>query len=88
METVWTILSIIAAQDFSLPSGMQQMSALFRVAVVGALVFMVDALTEMGARQRYAGTNVVVRSAACSVLVVVLLLFGSFDNRSFIYFQF
>ncbi|WP_247887140.1 MBOAT family O-acyltransferase [Azospirillum sp. SYSU D00513] len=88
MDKVWTILSIIAAHDFSLPTGMQQMTSIVRVAVIGSVVLLIDALIEMGARQRYAGVNVIVRSTACSALVLLLLLFGSFGNRSFIYFQF
>jgi hypothetical protein len=88
MEKVWTILSIIAAHDFSLPSGMQQMTSLMRVAVIGSLVLLIDAMVEMGARNRYAGMNVLIRSTACSALLIVLLLFGSFGSRSFIYFQF
>jgi hypothetical protein len=32
--------------------------------------------------------NVVARSMACSALILVMLLFGSFANHAFIYFQF
>ncbi|MBP2311132.1 MBOAT family O-acyltransferase [Azospirillum soli] len=88
MHTVWTILGIIADADFSLPRGMQQMSYLMRVVVFAGVVLMIDALIEMGASRRYAGVNVVARSMACSTLVILLLLFGNFANRSFIYFQF
>ena len=88
MHTVWTILGIIADADFSLPRGMQQMSYLMRVVVFAGVVLVIDALIEMGASRRYAGVNVVARSMACSTLVILLLLFGNFANRSFIYFQF
>lgn len=88
LNTVWTILGIIADGDFSLPRGMQQASALIRVAVLGSIVLMVDMMIEAGAGRRYAGTNVVARCSACSALILLLLLFGSFENHSFIYFQF
>ncbi|WP_448206712.1 MBOAT family O-acyltransferase [Azospirillum sp. sgz302134] len=88
LHTVGTILGIIADGDFSLPRGMQQMSYLFRVAVFAGLVLMVDALVELGVHRRYARVNVLARSAGCSTLVLLLLLFGNFANRSFIYFQF
>ncbi|MCW2237533.1 MBOAT family O-acyltransferase [Azospirillum canadense] len=88
LHTVWTILGIIGDGDFSLPRGMQQMSYLVRVVVFAGVVLMIDAMIEMGANRRYAGVNVVARSMACSTLVLLLLLFGNFANRSFIYFQF
>ncbi|GAA4251321.1 MBOAT family protein [Azospirillum formosense] len=88
MHTVRTILGIIAEGDFSLPRGMQQMSYLVRVALFGLVVLMIDAMIEFGAGRRYAGVNVVVRSAGCATLILMLLLFGNFANRSFIYFQF
>ena len=88
MHTVTTVLSIIAQGDFSLPAGLQQVSTLVRVAVVGAVVFLVDAAIEAGAARGWVRTSVVARGFACSSLVVLLLLLGNFDNRSFIYFQF
>lgn len=88
LSSVWTILGIIGDGDFSLPRGMQQAGSLVRVAILGLIVLAVDAMVERGAGQRYAGTNVVVRSMACSLLIVTLLLFGSFANHAFIYFQF
>ncbi|MBP2228106.1 D-alanyl-lipoteichoic acid acyltransferase DltB (MBOAT superfamily) [Azospirillum agricola] len=88
LQTVWTILGIIGNGDFSLPRGMQQASSLIRVAILGLIVLAVDAAIERGTGRRYAGTNVVARSMACSLLIVTLLLFGSFENHAFIYFQF
>lgn len=88
MDTVRTILGIIAQGDFSLPHGMQQTTALLRVAIAAVVVFAIDALIEGGLTRRYAGAPVVVRSFACSSLIVLLLLVGSFGNRSFLYFQF
>lgn len=88
MDTVRTILAIIAQGDFSLPHGMQQTTALLRVAIAALVVFSIDALIEGGMTRRYTGAPVLVRSFACSSLIVLLLLVGSFGNRSFIYFQF
>ncbi|HYF86240.1 MBOAT family O-acyltransferase [Azospirillum sp.] len=88
LQTVWTILGIITHGDFGLQQGNLQASSLLRVAVAGLIVLMVDALIERGAGRRYAGTNVVARSMACSALILVMLLFGSFANHAFIYFQF
>jgi hypothetical protein len=88
LQTVWTILGIIAHGDFGLQQGNQQASSLIRVAVTGLIVLLVDAMIERGAGRRYAGTNVVARSMACSALILVMLLFGSFANHAFIYFQF
>lgn len=88
LHTVGTILSIIAQGDFSLPHGMQQVSTLLRVAVIGLVVFTVDAAIEAGAARGWVRTSVVARTVACSSLIVLLLLLGSFDNRAFIYFQF
>ena len=88
LHTAATILSIIAEGDFSLPHGMQQVTTLVRVALLGLVVFAVDAGIEAGAARRYARTGVVARSLACSSLVLLLLLLGNFENRAFIYFQF
>ncbi len=88
MDTVRTILGIIAEGDFTMPHGMQQATALLRVAIAALVVFSIDALIEGGAGRRYANAPVVVRSFACSSLIVLLLLVGSFGSRSFIYFQF
>jgi D-alanyl-lipoteichoic acid acyltransferase DltB (MBOAT superfamily) len=88
LHTVWSILSIIGDGDFSLPRGMQQASSLVRVALFGLIVLAVDGLIEWGGGRRYAGIPVVVRSMACSFLIVMLLLFGSFESHSFIYFKF
>ena len=88
MDTVVTILSIVAQGDFSLTHGIQQVSTLVRVAVIGLVVFMVDAGIEAGMARGYVRTGVVARCFACSSLVVLLLLLGNFDNRAFIYFQF
>ncbi|MCG5242183.1 MBOAT family O-acyltransferase [Azospirillum doebereinerae] len=88
LQTVWTILGIIGDGDFTLPRGMQQASSLVRVAIMGLIVLAVDAMIEKGAGKRYAGTNVIARSMACSFLILTMLLFGSFENHAFIYFQF
>lgn len=88
LESMGTILSILAQGDFVFQHGMQQSSAMVRVALAALVVLTVDAAAESGLAARYVRGGVLARCAACSTLVVLILLFGSFQNRAFIYFQF